>query len=309
LPRIEEALSEYYRLCGCGEERCTGKREGTFKVIPRDFSVDGKVAIVTGAGRGIGKAIALTMAEAGADITVVARSTKQIEQTAEEIRQLGRKALAVPTDVTKEDQVKEAVEQTLLHFGRIDILVNNAGIDTPMKPVAFIPGAKFFGWELAGDNWDKQLTPEEWHQVIDTNLTGAFLFVQAVGPHMLRQKKGKVINISSNSAELGTTYSAPYCVSKAALSMFTRCLASEWAPFNICVNAIGPGDTNTEMMAQYMKDPAVAKVVLDAIPAGRMGEPREIALLALYLASEASNFMNGQTVYIDGGQLGRGAGI
>ena len=278
-------------------------------MIPKDFGVEGKVAIVTGAGRGIGKAIALTLAEAGADITVVARTREQIEQTAEEVRKLGRKALVMPMDVTNEDQVNEVVGQTLLHFGRIDILVNNAGINTTMKPVAFIPGAKFFGWELAGDSWDKQLTPEEWHQVIDTNLTGAFLFAQAVGPHMLRQRKGKVINISSNSAELGTTYSAPYCVSKAALSMFTRCLASEWAPFNICVNAIGPGDTDTEMMAQFIRDPAVAKITLDAIPAGRLAEPREIALLALYLASEASNYMNGQTVYIDGGQLGRGAGL
>jgi len=278
-------------------------------MIPKDFSVEGKVAIVTGAGRGIGKAIALTLAEAGADITAVARTVKQIEQTAEEIRQLGRKALAIPTDITKEDKVKEVIEQTLSQFGKIDILVNNAGIDSPMKPVAFIPRIKFPGWELAGDNWDKQLTREEWHRVIDTNLTGAFLFAQAVGPHMLRQRKGRVINISSNSAELGTPYCSAYCVSKAALSMFTRCLASEWAPFNICVNAIGPGDTNTKMMAQFMKDPTVAKVVLDAIPAGRIAEPREIALLTLYLASEASNFMNGQTIYIDGGQLGRGAGI
>lgn len=278
-------------------------------MIPKDFSVEGKVAIVTGAGRGIGKAIALTLAEAGADIVAVARTAKQIEQTAEEIRKLGRKALAIPTDVTKEDQVKRAVEQTISQFGKIDILVNDAGIGSPMKPVAFIPGAKFLGWELAEDNWDKQLTPEEWHRVIDTNLTGAFLFAQAVGPHLLRQKKGKVVNISSNSAELGTPYSSAYCVSKAALSMFTRCLASEWAPFNINVNAIGPGDTNTEMMRRHMKNPMMRKIVFDAIPAGRIAEPREIALLALYLASEASNFMNGQTLYIDGGQLAHGPGI
>jgi 2-deoxy-D-gluconate 3-dehydrogenase len=279
-------------------------------MIPnKEFSVEGKVAIVTGAGRGIGKAIALTLAEAGADITVVARTREQIEQTANEIRQLGRKVLAIPMDVTNEDQVKGVVEQTLSQFGKIDILVNNAGIDSPMKPVAFIPGIKSPGWELTGGNWAKQLSPEEWRRVLDTNLTGPFLFAQAVGPHFLRRKRGKVINISSNSAELGTPYSSAYCVSKAALSMFTRCLASEWAPFNICVNAIGPGDTNTQMMAQFIKDPAVAKIVFDAIPAGRLAEPREIALMALYLASDASNFMNGQTVYIDGGQLGRGAGL
>ena len=279
-------------------------------MIPKEFSVEGKVAIVTGGGRGIGKAIALTLAEAGADVTVVARTAEQIEQTAKEIRQLGRKSLAIAMDVTKEDQVKEAVEQTISQFGKVDILVNNAGIGSPWKPIAFITGARFPGWELAGDTWNEQITPEEWHQVIDTNLTSTFLFAQAVGPHMLRQKKGKVINISSNSAELGTQYQAAYCVSKAALSSFTRCLASEWAPYNICVNAIGPGNTKTEMVAQVVRDnPAIEKVLLDAVPAGRMGETREIALLALCLASEASDFVNGQTVYIDGGQLGRGAGI
>jgi len=278
-------------------------------VIPREYSVEGKVAIVTGGGRGIGKAIALTLAEAGADITVVARTREQIEQTASEIRQLGRKALAIPMDVTNEDQVKEVIEQTLSQLGKIDILVNNAGVDPPMKPVAFIPGIKSPGWELTGGNWDKQMEVEEWRRVLDINLTGPFLFARAVGPHFLKQKKGKVVNISSNSAELGTPYCSPYCVSKAGLSMFTQCLASEWAPFNICVNAIGPGDTNTEMIAQFIKDPVVAKIVFDAIPAGRLAEPREIALLALYLASEASNFMNGQTIYIDGGQQSRGAGI
>jgi NAD(P)-dependent dehydrogenase (short-subunit alcohol dehydrogenase family) len=277
-------------------------------MIPKELSVGGKVAIITGAGRGIGKAIALVLAEGGADIVVVARTAKQIEQTAEEIRKLGQKALAIPTDVTSEDQIKAVVEQTISQFGKIDILVNNAGIGPPEKPVVFIPGAKFPGWELT-DNWDKQLTPEEWNQVIATNLTSALLFVQAVGSYMLRQKKGKVINISSNSADLGTPYWAPYCSSKAALSMFTRCLASEWAPFNICVNAIGPGNTRTEMMEKIMKeDPKVAEWVLAAIPMGRLAEPREIALLAFYLASDASNFLTGQTIYIDGGQLGMGRG-
>jgi NAD(P)-dependent dehydrogenase (short-subunit alcohol dehydrogenase family) len=278
-------------------------------MIPKEFRVEDKVAIVTGGGRGIGKAIALTLAKAGADITLIARTREQLEQTASEVRQLGRKALAICMDVTNEDQVKDAVEETLSQLGKIDILVNNAGIDSPMKPISYIPGIKSPGWELTDGNWKKQLELEEWQRIIDINLTAPFLFAQAVGPHFLRQKRGKVINISSNSAELGSPYCSPYCVSKAGLSMFTRCLASEWAPFNICVNAVGPGDTNTQMMAQFMIDPAVAKIVLNAIPTGRLGEPQEIASLVLYLASEASNFVNGQTIYIDGGQLGRGAGI
>ncbi len=277
-------------------------------MVLQDFSVEGKVAIVTGSGRGIGKAIALVLAEAGADVTVAARTAEQVEQTAAEIRRLGRKALVMPMDVTNEDQVNEVVARTVSELGRIDILINNAGMSGGMRPVVFIPGIKFPGWEVAGDEWDKPITLEWWHRVMDTNLTSAFLFARAVGPHMLRQKKGKVINISSNSAELGTPYHSVYCVSKAALSTFTRCLASEWAPFNICVNAIGPGATKTEMMEMHLKDPVFAKLIVDAIPEGRIAESREIALLALYLASEASNFISGETIYIDGGQLSHGPG-
>ena len=277
-------------------------------MVSEDFSVAGKVAIVTGGGRGIGKAIALVLAEAGADVTVAARTPEQVEEVAAEIRRLGRKTLAMPMDVTNEDQVKEVVARTVSEFGKIDILVNSAGISSGMRPVVFVPGIKFPGWELAGDQWDKPITLEWWDRVMDTNLTSVFLFAQAVGPHMLRQRSGKVINISSNSAELGSTYHSVYCVSKAGLSTLSRCLASEWAPFSICVNAIGPGATKTEMMAEKLKDPLFGKVILEAIPEGRVAEPREIALLALYLASDASNFMTGETLYIDGGQLSHGPG-
>lgn len=279
-------------------------------MIPKEYSVEGKVAIVTGGGRGIGKSIALTLAEAGADVTVAARTVKQIEGIADEVRQLGRKALAVPTDVTKADEVKRVVEQTVSQFGKIDILVNNAGIDI-LKPIAFVPEMKRLKppeWKVA-DSWDTPLTEAEWHQVIDTNLTSAFLFAQAVAPHMLRQRKGKVINISSNSADLAPPYFSAYCVSKAGLSMLTRCLAIEWAPFNICVNAIGPGDIRTELNANVFDQPEMKEFMLASIPLRRFGETRDVALLALYLASEASNFMTGQTLYIDGGQLARGRGI
>ncbi len=272
-----------------------------------EYSLNGKVAIVTGAGRGIGKAIALTLAEAGADITVAARTVEQIGRTAEEIRKLGRRTLAVPTDVTKRDQVASVVEQTVSQFGRIDILVNNAGVPI-LKPISFVPGMKLEGWQTA-DSWDTPLTEEEWHLVLNTNLTSAFLFAQAVGPHMLRQKKGKIINISSNSADLAPPYFSAYCVSKAGLSMFTRCLATEWAPYNICVNAVGPGSVLTELSAPVLNNPERKESILRAIPMGRMGETREVALLVVYLASEASNWVTGQTFYIDGGQLSRGNGF
>jgi len=272
-----------------------------------EYSLEGKVAIVTGSGRGIGRAIALTLAEAGADITVAARTVEQIEGTASEIRRLGRRALAVPTDVTRREQVAGAVEQTVSGFGRIDILVNNAGVPV-LKPVSFVPGMKLEGWQTA-DSWDTPLTEEEWHLVLNTNLTSAFLFAQAVGPHMLRQKKGKIINTSSNSADLAPPYFSAYCVSKAGLSMFTRCLATEWAPYNICVNAVGPGSVQTELSAPVLNDPERREFIQRAIPMGRVGEAREVALLMVYLASEASNWVTGQTFYIDGGQLSRGNGF
>ena len=279
-------------------------------MIPKEYSIEGKVAIVTGASKGIGKSIALTLAEAGANVTVAARTVKQIEETADGIRQLGQKALAVPTDVTKADQVKRVVEQTVSQFGKIDIMVNNAGIDL-LKPIAFVPEMrkkKLREWKVA-DSWDTPLTEAEWHQVIDTNLTSAFLFAQAIAPYMIRQKKGKVINISSDSANLGTPYFSAYCASKAGLSAFTRCLASEWAPFNICVNAVGSGTIITEMSEEVLQKPGLRDFVLKFIPIGRFGQTREVALLVLYLASDASNFITGQTIYMDGGQLGRGLGI
>jgi len=126
---------------------------------------------------------------------------------------------------------------------------------------------------------------------------------------MLKRKRGKIINISSGSTDLAQTYFSSYCVSKAGLSMFTRCLATEWAPFGICVNAIGPGDILTEMTAPVLADPEMKKYILEAIPMGRLGEPREIALLMVYLASQASEYVTGQTLHIDGGQLSRGGGI
>ncbi len=277
-------------------------------MIPQEYNIEGKVAIVTGAGRGIGKAIALTLAEAGVDITVLARTKGEIEQTAEEVRQLGQKALAIPTDVAHEAQVKRAVEQTLSEFGKVDILVNNAG-GTSDGLIAFVPGTKPPSWQLVGDIWDKQMTPEDWRTVIETNLTSAFLFAQAVGPHMIKQKSGKVINIASIYATMGVPYSAAYCTSKGGLVTFTQCLAAEWGPFNICVNAIAPGYIKTKMTEPLWDDPKLLKETLKVIPKKRLGEPREVALLAIYLASEASDFMTGQTIYIDGGQIARGTGV
>jgi len=269
--------------------------------ILNEFSLRGDVAVVTGGGSGIGKAIALTLAEAEADVTVAARSMDKIEKTAEEIRQMGMRSLAIATDVTSADQIEEMVEKTLFQFGKIDILVNNAGTII-RKGVVPLPDIKLRGWQLVTEP-NTKLGESEWHNVIDTNLTGTFLCCRAIGTHMMNQKKGKIINISSTSADSAAPYYSPYNVSKAGINMLTRSLAIEWAPFNINVNAIGPGWFRTEMTASRFENPELRAQITNSVPMGRVGELREVGLLAVFLASPASDYLTGQTIYLDGGAL------
>lgn len=269
------------------------------------YRIDGKVAIVTGSGRGIGKAIALVLAEAGADITLVARTKEQIDATAEDIRRMGRKALAIPTDVTKQEQIRKAVSETATQFRRIDILCNNAGV-LMNKPVISTEIADIQGVAAAYESANREaLTIEDWRKVIRTNLTSAFLFAQAVGPYMMKQKGGKVINVSSTSGDEGTPLLSVYCTSKAGLNSFTRCLASEWAPFSINVNAIAPGIIETDMSEPFLKDAKIAKALIKPVPLARAGKPEEVARLALFLASAASDYITGQIFIIDGGGMGQ----
>ncbi len=268
-------------------------------MIPQEFGIEGKVAIVTGAGRGIGKAISLVLAEGGADIVVAARTVDEIEATAEELRKLGRRAIAVKTDVTSRDQVENMVKQAIAEFGKVDILVNNAGVSHPKQLVA-VPGVKFPGWKRVKDP-DHSLSDEEWHQTMDSNVTSLFLGTRAVGPYFIKQRSGKVINISSNSAVVGVGCFVPYNTSKAAVCMFTRCLAIEWAPFNINVNAIGPGDFYTRLAADKYENAELKADMLGGIPMGHTGNLRDLGLLALYIASPASDYLTGQTIFLDGG--------
>ncbi len=260
-----------------------------------------KVALITGASRGIGKGIAISLAEAGADIVAVARDTIALGITQTEITRLGHRCLTLPTDVTKSDQVEGMVQRALDTFGRVDILVNNAGTAI-VKPLVPLPGSSPAGAERI-PGFFTPTSEEEWHRVIDTNLTSAFLCLRAVGPHMLERRQGKVINISSATGIKSAVYRISYDVSKAALIMLTKALAVEWAQYNIQVNCIAPGYIKTDMTQGYFEDEKALDRLLRSIPFRRMGEPRDIGMLAVYLASEASDYVTGATMVVDGGLL------
>jgi NAD(P)-dependent dehydrogenase (short-subunit alcohol dehydrogenase family) len=268
----------------------------------KEFQLEGRMAIVTGAGRGIGKAIALTLAEAGAHIIAAARTGEEIEETAAEVRKMGRTCLPIPTDVTKAGDVARMVDEAILQFGRIDILINQAGRGGGRKPLVPLPGYAPPGSKDKPDFFTP-LSEEMWHSVLDTNLTSMFLCARAVGPHMIRQKKGKIVNMSSFVGAKGFPHQSAYSTSKAAVSMFTRCLALEWARYKINVNAMGPGYVRTAMTEPVLQNEKTRETLLNSVPLRRFCEPREVGLLALYLASEASDYLTGQTIYLDGGLL------
>jgi NAD(P)-dependent dehydrogenase (short-subunit alcohol dehydrogenase family) len=268
----------------------------------REFSLNDKAAVVTGAGRGIGRGIALALAEAGADVAVVARTAKEIDQVAEEIRQLDRKSISYPTDVTDSNAVDETIEKVLADFGKIDILVNNAGMGLH-KPILSPNPAKDAGREDGRiDSFDR-MSDEEWNRVVNLNLTSAFFCARAVGRHMILQRKGKIINISSYAGAKGRANNISYSATKAALNMSTRSLALEWARYNINVNGIGPGYIHTDLTARLFEDAKLKERLLKVIPLKRPGTPREIGLLAVYLASDAADYITGPTIFIDGGML------
>ena len=246
--------------------------------------LEGKVAIVTGGGSGIGKAIALAFAKEGADVIIPDINFDAAKKTAKEVEDLGCKALPLKTDVSQRVEVEFMVDETLKRFGRIDILVNNAGI-TIVKPF-------------------EEFSEEEWDRVLSVNLKGVFLCSQLVGKQMIKQGRGKIINLSSIVGEIALPRRSAYCVSKAAIIMFTKVLAVEWAKYNINVNAIGPGYVETEMVASLVREGVVDRERLKKrIPKGRLASPEEIAKLAVFLASEESDYITGETVFMDGGFL------
>jgi len=242
----------------------------------------GRVALVTGASRGIGRAVALALGAAGATVACCARSAEQIEATAAEVGGHGGRARGFRLDVTRRNEIDAVVADIGAALGPIDILVNNAGITLDKRSV--------------------EVTDDEWDDVLATNLTSTFTLARAVAPGMMEQRRGKIINIGSMYGKIGVPRYAAYCASKAAVEALTRSLAVEWARHGIQVNCLAPGYVNTDIPREAMADEKLRTLFLSRVPARRIGEPEEVATLAVYLASAASDFMTGQTVYLDGGQ-------
>ncbi|PIR01857.1 MAG: hypothetical protein CO031_01235 [Candidatus Nealsonbacteria bacterium CG_4_9_14_0_2_um_filter_37_38] len=246
----------------------------------------GKVAIITGARRGMGKSHALKLAKAGAKIVVSDISLEECQKVVKEIEKGGGKALAVKCDVTKREQVDEMVKKTIKKFGRIDILVNNAGI-CQFKPFL-------------------ELTEEDWDKTLDINLKGYFLCAQAAAKEMAKQKSGVIVNIASiamGQVGVGFPNLTHYSASKGGIVGMTEALAVELAPYNIRVNAVAPGVIETPMVDPLKSDPKTMEATLARIPLHRMGRTEEVSNLVLFLASDTSSYMTGSTVVIDGGWL------
>lgn len=249
-------------------------------MILSKFALTDKIAIVTGAGRGIGKGIALGFAEAGADVVVAARTVAEIEDTAAFIREKGRKALAVPTDVRQSDQIENMVQKTLEEFGRIDILINNAG-------GSFVVMAM-------------DMSENAWDAVVRENLKTVFICCKAVGKVMLDQKKGNIVNISSQAGEGASPGLIAYGASKAGIINLTQTLAIEWAP-HVRVNCIAPGAIETPGL--HATSSGQLEEAIKNIPLGRMGQPEDIATAAVYLASDAAEWVTGITIDVAGGPV------
>ena len=247
----------------------------------KEFDLSGKVALVTGAGQGLGEQMALALAEAGADMALAGRNMEKLDGVAKRIRKMGRRAVTIRADVRRESEVLRIVKKAFDVLKRIDILVNNAGI---MHRVS-----------------TAESSLQSWNETIATNLTGPFMCMKACFPIMAGQGGGTIINLSSVAGLVGRPNAAAYCASKAGVANLTRALAIEWAPYGIRVNAIAPGQFATEMGAPLLNDKKALRAYLKNIPLRRVGNPREIGPLAVLLASDASTFITGAILPIDGG--------
>ena len=245
------------------------------------FLLNGQVALVTASAKGIGKACALALARAGEDIILGLRQVDSAQELVEQIQGLGREVLPVQMDISKFEEITESVRAGLQHYQHIDILVNNAGIGAP-NPV-------------------ESVTEKDFDETLAVNLKGTFFTAQAVGRVMIKQRKGRIINISSQAGFVALPTESVYCMTKAAISHLTKCLALEWAEYNITVNAVAPTFINTPGTKRWLDDTAFRESVCKRIPLGRIGEPEDVAEPVVFLASPAASFITGATLIIDGG--------
>ncbi len=247
------------------------------------FDLTGKVALVTGGSRGIGRGIALGLANAGADVAICSRVEETVKKTATEIENLGSKSLPIQADVAKVADINAMAAKVMDEFGHIDILVNVAGLNIRMPAVEY--------------------TEEQWDVILDANLKGTFFCCQAVGKVMIEQNKGKIINIGSLTSSIGLPAIAPYSASKGGVLQLTKSLAIEWAAHNINVNCIGPGFYRTDLTQNLFNRPEWSEKLLTMIPMNKPGMPEDLIGTAVFLASDASDYMTGQIIYVDGGFL------
>ncbi len=250
--------------------------------VGESFDLGGRVAIVTGASKGLGRAMAVALSEAGADVALAARSRPDLEETAHQVEALGRRALVVPTDVSAYAEVDALVRGTVRELGGLHILVNNSGI-AHVAPLA-------------------EMSPDEFGRVVSVNLIGVWNGCRAAAAHLIAQRAGKVVNVASVLGHVGLAGYTAYAASKGGVIGLTRALAAEWARHNIQVNALAPGWFVTDMNADAFADAKIRDRLLRDVPARRTGRLDEIGPLLVYLASPASDFMTGQTVFLDGGQ-------
>jgi gluconate 5-dehydrogenase len=249
--------------------------------VPRLFDLSGRIALVTGASRGIGFALARGLAGAGAHVVLNARPGPGLEGAVDTLRQAGAKADAAPFDVTDPAAIQAGVQDIETGIGPIDILINNAGMQHRAPAVDFAEA--------------------DWRRIQATNVDSVFFVSQAVGRHMVARRRGRIINIGSVQSELGRPSIVPYCSTKGAVKMMTRALAAEWGPMNVQVNAIGPGYFRTELNAALVADAEFSAWVGKRTPAGRWGEVEELIGAAVFLASDAASYINGHLLMVDGG--------
>jgi len=246
-----------------------------------NFKLNGKVAIITGAARGLGRACALALAHEGADIALGLRDVTTAAELEQEIKAMGRKVIRLQMDVSDLQQINDAVSLVVKTFGKIDILVNNVGI-APGNPA-------------------EKVTEEDFDNTINLNLKGTFFTAQAVGKQMIEQGSGRIINMSSQAGFIALDDESVYCMTKAGVNHLTKNLASEWAKYNINVNAVAPTFIETPGTEPWLKDKDFRQSVLDRIPLGRIGKPMEVAGAVVFLASDAASLITGEIMLIDGG--------